>query len=385
MILAPIRKWRAREKNRITVKRIAILGFLLALIIALKYAFGNIAGVEAVSFMFVVCGIFLPVIDLGLLVISFNLMVMAIYGAGAWEIMYWIIWPIDALVAKIMTKFTRNRYAFAVWGFIAGFSLAFWYFISDYFFFGYSFATMNIITAVPINLIEGLCTFGLIIAVAPKMLKITSLYAPTFWTKDKTFTFKEVKNKRLNFIVSVLMILLVITGIALLFVYNGFFIDIKQSKWMEGLKHYSELNGDAGDNINGIHGVDAQTYNQIMHQIGKNQIALVIVANHKFYCEIIAIHDNETLKEVMDSSQAFDFKYNDANKQYGSFILTFKFDNTDTWLHGTSDHKYLPSSGPSDYYPMILYDHQYAPLGASSLLAHPGDIIEISYDHEIWS
>ena len=73
-----------RENSKITVSRIALLGMLLAVLIAFKFALGFVPGIEVISFLFIILGIILPVFDLALLLVSFNIGVLAIYGFGSW-------------------------------------------------------------------------------------------------------------------------------------------------------------------------------------------------------------------------------------------------------------------------------------------------------------
>ncbi len=70
--------------NRITPARVAILGMLLALLVTFKFILGFVPGVEIVSFTFIFVALFLPLIDLVLLVSAFNLLMLAIYGFGTW-------------------------------------------------------------------------------------------------------------------------------------------------------------------------------------------------------------------------------------------------------------------------------------------------------------
>lgn len=208
--------------------RIAFLGVYLALMVALKYLLGFIVGIELITFMFVIAGLYLPTKDGLILVIAFNLMVMAMYGAGTWEIMYYIIWPIDFLGAKLLSKVTRNKYAIASWGFICGLSLLWWYFISDIFFFGTSFAIANIISAIPVNLIEGFTTVAMIISCGGAISKLFSTYSLQIWNIEKAYTFKEVRYPKVNALISILILLGMIAGIVLLFYYNTWFLDLKQ-------------------------------------------------------------------------------------------------------------------------------------------------------------
>lgn len=232
-------KWYSRFKpKRITVPRIAILGMLLALLIALKYALGFIPGIEVISFMFIFLGIFLPVVDIMLLVAAFNVLVMVIYGFGSWWFAYWVIWPIDALVSKAISKFTKNKFVFGIWGFIAGFSVLFWYFWSDWIFFDFSYATLNIISALPVNLIEGMTTMIACITIAPTMAKVFHHYSPRIWGKENPWDFNKTKYFKINVAFTIIICVAFIVGIVLLFVYNDTFLQLKQQ--------LSNIGGDKG-------------------------------------------------------------------------------------------------------------------------------------------
>jgi hypothetical protein len=67
---------------KLSVYRVAILGVLLSLMIALKYFFGFLPGIEFITFSFAFIGLFLPLLDLFVLLSSFILLVMAMYGFG---------------------------------------------------------------------------------------------------------------------------------------------------------------------------------------------------------------------------------------------------------------------------------------------------------------
>lgn len=224
--------------ERITVPRVAILGMLLALLIALKYTLGFIPGIEVISFMFIFLGIFLPAIDLLLLIASFNVLVVVIYGFGSWWFAYWIIWTADAFVSKGISKLTKNKFAFGVWGFVAGFSVLFWYFLSDWYFFDYSYATLNIVSAIPVNLIEGMTTMIACITIAPLMAKVFHAYSLKIWGRKNAWDFRKTKFVRINIALTIIICIAFIVGIVLLFIYNDFFLDLKQN--------LSNVGGDRG-------------------------------------------------------------------------------------------------------------------------------------------
>lgn len=224
--------------ERITVPRVAILGMLLALLVAFKYVLGFVPGIEIISFMFIFLGIFLPILDLSLLIISFNVMILVLYGFGTWWIAYWVIWPVDAFVSKFISKFTRSKYVFALWGFIAGLSVFVYYFFSDWIFFDYSYATMNVISAIPINLIEGFTTMLALITIAPLMSKVFNHYSVKIWDRESGWDFKKSKYPKASMITTILLAIGCIVGIVMLFIYNDAFLQLKQS--------LSNIGGDKG-------------------------------------------------------------------------------------------------------------------------------------------
>ena len=224
------------NSQKLTPSRVALLGMLLALMIALKYAFGFLAGIEFITFMFIFLGIFLPVLDLFLLIFCFNFLIAIIYGFGFWWFAYWIIWTSDAFISKVLSKVTKNRFVFGAWGFLAGFFVFFWYFISDWIFYDVSYALLNVITAIPINLIEGLTTMLTIILFAPIMSRIFKVYEVKFWNKKTAWQFREIKNKNLNIASITFVVLFSLVGITFLFIYNQWFFDLKD--------HFTTVNYD---------------------------------------------------------------------------------------------------------------------------------------------
>lgn len=105
----------------------------------------------------------------------------------------------------------------------------FWYFLSDLFFYDYSYATLNIISALPINLIEGMTTALACITIAPAMAKVFHAYSLKIWGKDNPWDFKEIKYTKINIVFTITISLAFIAGIVVLFVFNDAFLEIKQA------------------------------------------------------------------------------------------------------------------------------------------------------------
>ena len=230
-----------RDSKRISVSRIALLGMLLALLITFKFVLGFVPGIEIISFLFIILGILLPVFDLTLLLVCFNLGVLIMYGFGAWWLAYWVIFPADAFISKGISKLTRNRFALALWGFIGGFSVCFWYFLSDLLFFDLPYAMLNVISAIPINLIEGVTTMICIITIGPLLTKAIKHSYPKFYNRELMWEFKELKRPKLGYSILTILVILSIIAIILLFVYNDSFLHWKEHLYNQQFKRRGEL------------------------------------------------------------------------------------------------------------------------------------------------
>ncbi len=77
---------------------------------------------------------------------------MLLYGFSTWNLVYWLIFPFDILVIKILKKQINNRYSFAVIVGTLSFLIMFWYFLSDLLFFDLTYAVVGLISALPIAL-----------------------------------------------------------------------------------------------------------------------------------------------------------------------------------------------------------------------------------------
>lgn len=362
--------------KQLSIKRISILGLFLSILITLKYVFGFIPGIECVSFLFIVFGIFLPMLDLTLLVISFNILVMVVYGFGTWWIMYWIIFPVDAFLSKGLSKITRNKYIFAGWGFIAGASVAFWYYLSDVFFYGNSFAALNIITAIPINAIEGFTTMLLIILIAPRILDVVSIYQQTFWENSNKFVFKRTNKPKLSLFITIMISIGSIGSIATLFIKNSFFINLKENKTPDDSgKIIKELPYPYKNVPKSWTPLSTQQYNNIYNDLDNNEIDVSIIANNHIYNEKFIIHDTETLSDIIKRSKKFKIKIH-YDFQLGDFLQSYKLLNKHSvWSHGTRKVRCY-----GDFYPMIIQNLHSASLGASNIHVKSKEIYQITYN-----
>ncbi len=397
----------------ITPNRIAVMGILLALLITLKYALGFIPGIEVVSFVFIIFGIFLPTLDLALMIICFNLLIIAIYGFGSWWFMYWIIWPVDAFVSKLISKKTTNKYVFGLWGFIAGASVGFWYFWSDALFFDWTFARLNIITAIPINAIEGLTTMICIITIGPSLAKVFEKYSVKFWNNDKAFLFKKNKRPKLNIFVTTILSLVSLSGVITLYVKNDVFFAWKNRESQQYYNSESlvvpkgekpEISYDPS-NPNSLDGtrtlpskfgsywggeghsvIPNSDYNEIlkaMHRKSGAQAAIVIISNGKFETELIDWKFTKDTKilNLLKHLKRFEFNFHSVGGNLGDFINSFKYKNPKNKIQEGNQHGKAETKNYGDYYPLYYKNHKFANLGVSNMKIKENDVIEITYDH----
>ncbi len=384
----------------ITPLRVATLGMLLALTMTLKYVFGFVPGIEVVSFLFIIVGIFLPLMDLLLLIAAFNFLIVTIYGFGLWWIMYWIIWPVDALLSKLISKKIQNKFVFGVWGFIAGASVGFWYFWPEWITMGQEFARLNLITAIPINAIEGITTMLMIILLGPMIAHLFKKHSMKIWGIENAFQFKEVKKPKLNILLTIFACIISLSGIITLYVKNNYFFEWKVRETRSFYKFkklntmipttlqylpqdITSLDGSrtiksGGSNNQVLLNSNYNYIHKVMQDIPGPQAALVVIANHKFYTEIINLNTKiKHVTDLMDASNRFEFKrIKTPGNTYGQWLQTFKFKNKSNWLHGTS-----AATNYGDYYPIYYVNHIYASFGIFNQEVLNNTLFEITYDH----
>ncbi|MCP4336917.1 MAG: hypothetical protein GY679_03685 [Mycoplasma sp.] len=387
-----------KEIIQLTPKRISVLGIFLSLLLVFKYIFGFVPGIETTTFFFVIFGIFLPILDLTLLLVSFNLSLLAIYGISYWWIMYWVIWPIVAYTSKLFSLKIKNVFAFSLLGFIFGFSIAFWDFILNLSLQGIGYAKLNLITALPINTIEGFVTMFLIITLSPIIQKIFSLHSSRFW-QHEVFKFTTIKNFKISLASTISLSLISLSGIVTLFSTNDLFTLWSNNKIRGTLKQNYLKNDVSLINIyDGSRLKDETTtgtinkylyntdYNNILRKLktkpGK-QVAVVVIASGKFYTDFIDVNNikrNTNVVDILQNSKRFIFK----GLKHG-MIYEFRFKKnklqlkSDYDLHGNTTRKW--SLSIPHYFPLYYINHRFASLYANKQTVKENDILEITYDH----
>lgn len=146
------------SKTLFSVKEIAVIGMMAAMLEAVKAALQAIPNVELVTLLIILFTLFLGWKTL-IAVWAFVGIECAVWGIGLWTVMYAYIWPILVL----LTLFLRKTNSHWVYCFLAGFfGLFFGAFCSVPYFFigGPSMAVSWWISGIPYDIVHGISNFA---------------------------------------------------------------------------------------------------------------------------------------------------------------------------------------------------------------------------------
>lgn len=142
------------------IKKIAVSSILTALLVAVKYALGFFPGVELTTLLVISYALFLPLSISVLTIVSSIFIIGIIYGFGVWWVMYWFIFPTEAILTFALRRYLKaNNIVFALWTGFWGFSILFWFALQDWVLYGEAKAVLGMSTAVVTNTIEGAVNF----------------------------------------------------------------------------------------------------------------------------------------------------------------------------------------------------------------------------------
>lgn len=162
-------------KTKVTVKDIALVGMMVAIIEACKFALIALPNVELTSFWIIV---FTLVYRKKILfaIPVFVLIEGLIFGFGIWWVAYLYTWPVLALVTMIMSK-TKSAIIFALisgtFGLLFGFMCAIPYvFTGANLMSGISIAFSWWVAGIPWDLVHGVSNFTLTLLLFHPITKV---------------------------------------------------------------------------------------------------------------------------------------------------------------------------------------------------------------------
>ncbi|NQZ29509.1 MAG: hypothetical protein HRT98_03940 [Mycoplasmatales bacterium] len=359
--------------NRITPARVAILGMLLALLITFKFILGFVPGIEIVSFTFIFVALFLPLFDLVLLVSAFNFLILAVYGFGTWWFGYWPIFFIDVLVSFSLKKFSKNIFFFAFICFLGGINVGFWYFIMDIAFYDSTYATLNLITAIPINLAESFTSMFMAILFGPALSKTFQINYHKFWNHKEVFEFNPIKHKVIGYLTSFMLVMGSITGIVLLGIYNQRFIDLRQGQ-QNGNKLLPN-NYQRDERL-----ISTEDYNNIYKQLNQGDNAVVLVVGKKHWTFIARNSEKEVLKKELSNNEFYIAYLKHPDPNLGIFLKQAFSRKTNKQISPDNSTGAIGTKRDFDASPFIFVNGELSNAGAETLKLRSKDIVEISYN-----
>ncbi|CAM9129412.1 hypothetical protein MYMA111404_02700 [Mycoplasma marinum] len=357
--------------NKLTPTRVAIMGMLLALLVVFKFIFAFVPGVEVITFAFIFLALFLPLLDLVLLVTAFNFLVLALYGFGSWWIAYWPIFMIDIFASFSLRKLSRNRSFFAFICFLGGVSLGGWYFLSDLALFGKHFAYLNLITAIPINLIEAFVSMIMAIIFGPSLAKVFKVYSKKFWHDDDIFEFKPLKYRIFSFAISISLALASIAGIVLLFVFNNKFTEWRGNHDIKN--QMLDPNSNRDKRL-----ITTHDYNDIYSKLNYDDSAIVIVSGNKHWTYYAKKSKGKALKDYISNSK-FYISFIKSSNNLGLFLRQAFLTKDNKQISPNDSNGAIGTNADFDSSPFIFLNGKTSSIG-SNLIIKSKDIIEISYN-----
>lgn len=171
MYIASYMKFMSQNKKTFfSVKDIALIGMMTAMLEAVKIALQAVPNVELVTLLIILFTLYLGWKTL-LAVWAFVGIECVVWGIGLWTIMYVYVWPILVL----LTLLIRKKNAYLRYCFLSGFfGLFFGAFCSIPYFFigGPSMAISWWISGIPYDILHGISNFVLCLILFPALRKV---------------------------------------------------------------------------------------------------------------------------------------------------------------------------------------------------------------------
>lgn len=361
------------------VKNLVLLSILTTILIIIKYAFGNIIGIEFVTFLFCLYALFLSLKDSLFIVVLFNLMILILYGFGSWYLVYWIIYPLTVLVVYLLKKWLKNSYRFAFISGILSFSSIFWYFLSDIIFFDTIYAITNLITALPISIISLISNLlaGLIL-----LKPLSKLFNNNLWLiKPDYQSINIIDNYSIlnTVFISTISIIMIIGG-SFIIINNSFFIN-----WSNDISNILRDNGSKQRKYHyqyqlGL--LKSDNYFNFYNDLDGDEIGIVAIANNNIYKAKIKNNNLSLANIIFDKNKLknpdqfyFDYIVQKSQTILGRFVGDLWIVNNDQLKQINLDHNY----------PTVFVGDIRNEQGVEQTIVKNKHIYQFSYDYKIFN
>lgn len=155
------------QKNKLTIKDIAVMGVMVATMTSSKYAMSLLPNIEPVSLLIILYTLFLgPKVIYAIIVFVF--VEGLIYGFGSWWICYLYIWPLLAvlthLIGKKITDIRTRTCAFSILSALFGLFFGALTAIPQFIMGGFAYGFNYFIAGIPYDLLHCAGNFCLCLA-----------------------------------------------------------------------------------------------------------------------------------------------------------------------------------------------------------------------------
>ncbi len=243
----------------------------------------------------------------------------------------------------------------------------------DLAFYDSTYATLNLITAVPINLVEAFTSMFMAILFGRALSRVFQANYHKFWQNQEIFEFNPVKNKVWGYIMSATLVIGSLVGISLLIVYNSRFLDWRQQK--QSNSNLLPENSQRDERL-----ITTHDYNDIYKRLHQGDNAVVLVIGKKHWTFIAKNSENETLKEELSNNKFYVAYMRHPDKNLGVFLKQAFLRKTNKQISPNNSSGTPGSISDFDASPFVYINGRLSPVGVTSLKLRSKDIIELSYN-----
>ncbi|MGX8797291.1 hypothetical protein ACR6HW_14660 [Fusibacter sp. JL298sf-3] len=143
----------------IKTRDLTLIAILSAALTAGKMALFSIPNVEIVTFLLIVYTVVFGKTRTLLAAFVFVTTEVLLWGFGTWIIGYYFIWPLLIVMASLLSRVTRNEYAYAGLSAVFGFTFGLMFAIFESFFYGAAYGFTYWISGLPFDIVHGVSNF----------------------------------------------------------------------------------------------------------------------------------------------------------------------------------------------------------------------------------
>ena len=154
------------------VRDLTLIGILSATITGGKLALSFIPNVEIVTLLLIMYALVFGTKKGVLIAVIFTTTEIFIYGFSTWLLVYYILWPMLAVITGLLKNKLKSEYAYATIGAIFGYTFGMFFAVMESFFYGAAYGWAYWIRGIPFDLLHGTSNFIIILVLYKPILDI---------------------------------------------------------------------------------------------------------------------------------------------------------------------------------------------------------------------